>query len=59
MEKSELLMQILTQKVCAGWGSVNVMTANRVEPGVRDGWVKRKDIQNKAREEYIKVKVSK
>jgi hypothetical protein len=37
------------------WGSVSVMIARRVEQGVRERWMKRKDMYNKVR---VKVKQS-
>jgi hypothetical protein len=51
----------ITGKIREGWASVSVMTANRVDPGETEEWMKRKHIYNKVRvrEESIMVRVSK
>jgi hypothetical protein len=41
-KESQPVTLILTGKVPAGWGSVSVMVASRVESGVKEGWMKRK-----------------
>jgi uncharacterized RmlC-like cupin family protein len=48
-KESQSVTYILTGKVHAGWGSVSVMIANRVEPGITEGWMKREHTQNKVR----------